>query len=391
MQKDIVLYIDAAHGISGDMLLSAFIDLGFPKNKIDKIVKDLDLPSEVIKVKRKKIDLYAGINIEYSSRIRWRTFDEFKQHLQGSKLKKQLKEKAAKMIEELFKVEALIHGEEIGMVSLHELSNIDLIIEICGVLEAINYFKPQAIYCSAINMGSGLIKTMHGDLSVPAPATLHLLRGLPVFSDGSNYELLTPTGALIARNIVDSFGKLPPVKIIKVGCGLGSANVKNNNVLRIFQCRLVKDTEEAVILMETNIDNCSSEILGNVMEKLLKEGVYDVFFVPIYMKKNRPAYKLSVLCNSKILKKVMQLIFKEIPTLGVRYWECRREILDRKIVKVETKYGIVRVKESYYSGNKCNINPEYEDCKRISIRKGIPLREVYNFILSQYNKKEDSN
>ena len=385
MKNDVILYIDASHGLSGDMILSSMIDLGFPQEELFRINKELNLPRDTVKLSRVRRGLFEAINLNYRSKIRIKTLKDIREFINASKLKKRIKIKSGSIIKELFEAEAHIHEEKIGMVSLHEISNIDLIIEVCGVLEAIEYFKPAAIYCSAINIGSGITESEHGKLPVPAPVTLDLIKGIPVFHDGTNFELLTPTGALIVKNIVDYFAKLPPVKIVKVGYGAGSFDLPNfNNVLRIFKCQLLKDISRTITIIETNLDNCSAEILAASMEKLLKAKVLDVFFIPIYMKKNRPAYKLSVLCNNNDAEEIIEMIFKEIPTLGLRYWQCNREVLDRKIIKIKTELGEVRIKESYFQGSRLNASPEYEDCKKIADRKGIPLRELYKKIMQHY-------
>ncbi len=388
MDKEKVLYIDAANGLSGDMILAALLDLGFPEKKLFEVIRALKLPKEIISINRVNKNIFQGINITYKSDIRYKKLDEFKELIKKSNLKDKIRKNAQKMIEEMFKIESIIHKKEIGFISLHEMSNIDLIIEICGILEAIDYFSPVAIYSSIVNIGQGIVNTEHGKLSVPAPATLLLIKDIPVFNDGTNYELLTPTGALIIKNLVDTFCQLPSVKILKVGCGIGSANIPNhNNIVRIFLCELLKSMQEKVIMIETNIDNCSSELLADAMEKLLNVKALDVFFTPIYMKKNRPAYRLNVICNSEDLKNIFETIFREIPTLGLRYWECNREILKRRIIKVNTEYGKVRVKESFFGGKIINVNPEYEDCKKISNKTSLPLNKVYNIILNNYYNK----
>lgn len=386
MKNNIILYIDASRGLSGDMALSAMIDLGFPSEELFRIVKELNLPEDAIKLSRIRRGLFEGINLNYRTKIRFRTLKEIEEFIKASKLKKGIKVKSWSIIKELFEAEAFVHREEVGMVSLHEMSNIDLIIEVCGVLEAIEYFKPAAIYCSAINIGTGIVESEHGKLPVPAPVTLNLIRGIPVFHNGTSFELLTPTGALIAKNIVDYFAKLPPVNIVGVGYGAGSFDLPDfDNVLRIFKCLLLEGYDQTITIIETNVDNCSGEIFAASIEKLIKAKALDVFFVPIYMKKNRPAYKLSVLCNNDDTRKIIEIIFREIPTLGIRYWQCNREVLDRKIAKVKTEFGVVKVKESYFKGEKLNVSPEYEDCKKIAKQKGIPLTEVYKKIMQGYN------
>lgn len=286
MNRMTSIYIDASNGVSGDMLLGAFLDLGFPVHELKKLLSELHFPSNVVTLKKARRGHFAGIHVEYNSNLRLHTFKEVKRFITRSGLGTAFKNKALHIIEDFFNAEAIIHNKKKAMISLDETSNIDFIIEICGVLKAIEYFDPVQVYCSSINMGAGLVKTEHGVMPVPAPVTLNLLKNIPVFTDGTHFELTTPTGALLVKHIVHRYESIPPMMIAKVGIGAGTANIpQHSNVLRIMLGTIPEIQQEQMMIIETNIDNVSSEMLGNVMELAFDHGALDVFFTPVLMKK----------------------------------------------------------------------------------------------------------
>ncbi len=384
-----ILYIDASSGVSGDMLLAAFLDLGFPDNELYSLLDELHLPKETISFKKIKRGIYKPLLLEYKSNLVLKNYNQIKDFINTSSLDIKFKKRVLKIINFFFKREAEIHKEFFDKLHIDELSNIDFIIEICGVLKAIDYFSPEKIYCSPINIGFGQINSSHGKLLIPSPLTTQLLKEVPVFSSGTNFELTTPTGALLIKHIVDEYGSFPPSILKKIGLGAGTFETPGNiNILQLFLCQIKNNVLEKIAVLETNVDNVSGEILGYLTNKLMKEGAYDVFYEPIFMKKGRPAYKISVLCSLELIQKLAEIIFKETHTLGIRYWQCDRIKLKRKVAKVKTNYGSVRVKIAYLGNQVITMNPEYEDCKRIATKHKLPIKEIYQEALNQIKSSD---
>jgi hypothetical protein len=238
----------------------------------------------------------------------------------------------------------------------------------------------ETMYASRIPVGTGFVECDHGVLPLPAPATLELLKGIPVYASSIEKELVTPTGIAILKHVVQSFGTIPEMKIERIGYGAGSRDLKIPNLLRVWigETEVKQEYEEdEVILIETNIDNMNPEILGYALERLLERGALDVFMTPIFMKKNRPGTLLSILITPDKLDETISIIFAETTSLGIRFQRLKRRKLPRELITVETSFGPVRVKVSHIDTEKRIISPEYEDCREIAVRKGIPLRKVY--------------
>jgi len=385
-----IIYIDASSGVSGDMLLAAFLDLGFPANELYSLLDKLNLPKETVSLKKIKRGIYEPLLLEYNSNIVLKNYDQIKDFINKSSLDIKFKKRVLRIINFFFKSEGEIHNQFLDKLHIDELSNIDFIIEICGVLKAIDYFSPEKIYCSPINIGFGQINSSHGKLLIPSPLTTQLLREVPVFSNGTNFELTTPTGALLIKHIVDEYGSFPPSIFKKIGLGAGTFETPAHiNILQLFLCQITNDTLEKIAVLESNLDNVSGEILGYLINKLMKEGAYDVFYEPIFMKKQRPAYKLSILCPLELIQKIAEIIFKETFTLGLRYWQCDRIKLKRNTIRVETDYGSIRIKVAYLGDQEITINPEYEDCKRIAEKHKLPIKKIYQEVLNKIKSSDE--
>jgi uncharacterized protein (TIGR00299 family) protein len=256
-------------------------------------------------------------------------------------------------------------------------------VDIFGTLIGLNILGIEEIYVSSINLGSGSVKTEHGILPVPAPATAELLRGYPVYSSEIPFELTTPTGAAIISGMNANPYSLSKITIEKIGYGAGNKDIANmSNTLRILIGKEANTGgEEFVTVIETNIDDMNPQFYEYVMEKLFEAGALDVFLENIIMKKSRPAVKLTVISDEKQVKTLTDILLKETTTIGMRLFRAERRTLDREIKKIKTKYGDVRIKVSSLKGNIVNISPEYEDLKAISKKTGLPIKKIAEDVL----------
>lgn len=386
-----VLYLDCFSGISGDMLLGALLDLG----KIDipsfvaSLHEFLSLPFavDIRKVHRKGIAATQVVVSEPDPPKERRARDLF-DLLTGSSLPEALKEKALKVLRRIAEVEGKIHGLSPDEVHLHEIGGGDTLVDVVGTLYALDLLGVQAVYASPIPTGRGFIHTAHGILPVPAPATLELLRGIPVYTGTLEGELTTPTGAALVSSLAQSFGPCPPLVVQEVGYGAGMQDLEVPNVLRVILGeREERATPEKNVLLETNIDDMSPQILEYLTERLFKAGALDVFVTPIYMKKQRPAFTLSVLSPLSLASLLRTIIFEETTTLGIREYEVTKWVLPRTVTEIPTPWGTVRGKAVTKHG-RVVILPEYEDCKKIAAQTGLPLQEVFRIAQESASRKE---
>ncbi len=383
-----IAYLDLISGISGDMFLSSLIDIGLPVSEIENIVSEFGIKIRTEKDKRHGIS-GTKIDIECKDQKEKRSFKEIREMILKSSADKGLKKKAIEVFEIIARAEAEVHGCFIEEVHFHEIGGIDSIVDIFGVLYGIEYLGIEKVICSAVPLGTGTIRTSHGILPVPAPATLVILKDIPVYGTGINTELVTPTGAALIRYLSDEFGPPPPMRIKKIGYGIGKKEIRERpNLLRIIlgDYGFLKDTD-TVSILETNLDDAIPEYLGYLMEKLFEKGALDVAYVPGYMKKNRPGFLIKVISPPEKTEELTDILFKETGTAGIRHTFCFRKRLPRKIKKIETPWGIVKVKEIEEPDGSVSIRPEYEECLNIARKYDIPLRKVYEYIFSKNVKK----
>ena len=383
-----IAYFDCSAGISGDMCLGALVDSGLPLKEMQKGLKALPVKGyrlETRKVKRAgiaatKVDVVirqSAISGQQSAK-RWK---DIKKIIKYSSLPDGIKRKGLSIFKRLFEAEGRVHGEEYTRTHLHELGAVDCIVDIFGTLIGLNILGVERVYSSALNLGRGSVMTEHGRLPVPAPATAEILQGVPVYSSDVSFELTTPTGAAIVRELAQNYGTIPIMKIQQTGYGAGQKNIPGlPNTLRIFlgEETLLKNTEPhpRVSIIETNIDDMNPQCYEYVMERLFSSGALDVYLTQVIMKKGRPGVLLTVLCGEDRKEDIINLLFKETTTIGVRFYEVARRVLEREIRKVNTEYGTIRVKVSKGPDGTPKFSPEYEDCKRIAKKYKIPLIEV---------------
>jgi len=376
-----VAYFDCFAGVSGDMILGALVDAGMDIRELESELNKLRISGYKIKAEKtvKKGISGTKFNVDITEQNKERRLKDITQIIDQSGLDDDIKNLSKKVFKELAMVEAKIHHKNIEAIHFHEVGGLDSIIDVVGSFIGIKKLGVETVYSSRIHVGRGFLKCQHGVLPVPAPATLALLRGIPIYSSGIEAELVTPTGACILKVLSKRFGIMPEMEVGQIGYGAGNKELAIPNLLRVY----IGETDESehekdeVILIETNIDNMNPEILGYVSEKLLKQGAYDVFMTPIFMKKNRPATMLSVLTMPSRLDETLSIIFTETSTLGVRIHRLERKKLSRKIASIKTKFGEIKVKISKIGDQIKSITPEYETCKEIAIIQGIPLRDVY--------------
>ncbi len=372
-----VAFLDCFSGISGDMFIASLLDAGLSLSKLEGELKKLNLSFrlETEKVTRQGI---AGLRFKVipAEHAVIRTWPSIREIVSSSRLEKEVKEKTLKILKTIAEAEAKIHRVSLDQVHFHEIGGVDTIIDATGAALSLKLLKIKKVYCSPLPQGVGFVQTEHGLLPLPAPATSEILKGVPTYSRPISAELTTPTGAAIAKNLVDEFREIPPLKVEAIGYGAGSKELEQPNLLRVFIGQKVEEEEEEIKLIETTIDDSQPQSLGYLAELLIEKGALDVWLTPIQMKKNRPGVVLSVLVSAPFQEKILELIFSETNTLGVRFIPLKRLTLERKVVEVRTKLGKARVKIGFWKGKPVTISPEYEDCKKIAKEKNLTLKEV---------------
>lgn len=419
-----IAYLDCFSGISGDMFLGALLDAGVPAQVFEHTVAALDIGAqlEISRVDRSgisaaKIDVLVHGEKELPREVFWeqqehkheghghghhgheahthgidhgRSLTEIKQIISRASISVGAKNTATRIFEALGAAEAKIHNRDIETIHFHEVGAVDAMVDIVCAAVGAEELGVDEWVCSPLNVGGGTVKCAHGTFPVPAPATVELLQGAPVYSSGINVELVTPTGAAIVKTLAKRFGSFPQMRVRRAGYGAGTRDFSGHaNVLRLTvgEAEALGTThasEEMISVLEANLDDLSPQVFGYVLERLLEEGALDVFGVPVQMKKNRPGMLLTVLCRPEDSSRLSQVIFAETTTLGIRHREERREVLSRKWVSVETRWGSVRMKVADMNGAVTNYAPEYEDCRQIAIEHQVPLKSVMQEATQQY-------
>ena len=382
-----IAYFDCFSGISGDMAVGALLDAGLKVEALEKELKKLGLSGyqlEVNKVVKKGISA-TQFKVKIKEEGVERRFRDILDILEKSKLDEEVKRETKKIFFNIAQAESKIHQKDIDKIHFHEIGGLDSIIDITSAVIGVKTLGIEEIYSSALPVGKGFVKCAHGLIPVPAPATLELLKNIPIYSGGIESEMITPTGAAIISTLAKNFGERPLMKIERIGYGAGEKEFAIPNLLRVSIGEKVlndgnlKDgyVNDEAVLIETNIDDMNPEFYDYIMDQLFSQGALDVFLTPIQMKKNRPAHMLSVIVYEQNLKEILDVLFSESTTLGVRIGEIKRLRLAQQNFIAETKHGKIKVKVGIFEGEIKNIAPEYEDCKKIAKQHKIPLKEVY--------------
>jgi uncharacterized protein (TIGR00299 family) protein len=390
-----VLCYDCFSGISGDMNLGAMIDLGtdisYLKSELGKLnLRGWDLVAE--KAQRHGI---TGTKVTVKQTVHehsHRYLSDIEKIISDSSLSEPVKKLSMKIFMKIAAAEATVHGIAVEEVHFHEVGAIDSIIDIAGAAICFNALNVDAVYVSEVELGSGFVNCDHGKLPVPAPATTEIIKGIPVRTGGVDFEATTPTGAAILSVLGTVFGGALHVKIEKTGYGIGHKDHPEiPNLLRVY----MGETDPAAgsghkaLLIESNIDDMNPEFYDHISDRLFKAGASDVYCSQIIMKKGRPGIVLNVICEPGLEDIVKGIIFTESTTLGIRTFDFRKDTLAREFGKLNTVYGEVTVKRSFYKGKEVSIKPEYEECRRIASEKDIPVKEVYNNIMALLTQKKE--
>jgi pyridinium-3,5-bisthiocarboxylic acid mononucleotide nickel chelatase len=422
MKSQGIAYFDCFSGISGDMVLGALVDAGLDLGALERELRKLNLPGWSIaaeKVRRGAIvATQVKVHVEehehgghvhahgHGEETRRRDAGDTRAHhrhrglieivgiIDAAKLAPRASDRAKKIFQRLGEAEAKVHGIAIEKVHFHEVGAVDSIVDIVGAAIGFDLLGIDEFACSAMDVGGGQVKTEHGLLPVPAPATVELLRGAPTHSSGIQRELVTPTGAAIATTLASEFGAIPPMSLRAIGYGAGSADlVEKPNVLRLLVGERIEgeagDWDASITVIETNVDDMSPQIYGYFAEKALSTGALDVFSTAAQMKKNRPGLLVTILSEPENVASLIDLIFRETTSIGVRTYDVRRKTLDRELIPVETRFGTVRMKVSRMNGSLLTATPEFDDCQVLAGERGVPLKEVIAAASFEFQKQNE--
>lgn len=366
-----IAYVDILSGISGDMFLAALIDAGVPVEHIRNELEKLGIEFTLEVTREREVITATGVRV-HSEDTTERNLDDILHLIEESSLDGRVKTQARDIFIRLGEAEAQVHGIPVENIHFHEVGAVDSIVDIVGSLVALRWFDVERVYSSPVPLGRGTVECAHGTLPVPAPATLALLRGKPVVFSPTPTEITTPTGAALLSLAEFSY---PEMEIAHIGYGMGTKKLEGPNLLRIVIGR--ESTIHNLYVIETTIDDMNPEFYPHVMERVMAAGALDAWFTPVVMKKGRGGSLLSVLCAQENAEEVKKTLFEETTTLGVRYHGVRREALERTVATVATRHGDIRVKVGKRNGIVVSVSPEYEDCRRVALEKGVPLKEVY--------------
>jgi len=384
-----ILYCDCFSGISGDMFLGALLDAGLPLEHLSKQLKLLNLPEfQGVTAEKVHKGALAATLLKLEIQAHPEEHDHHHDHsshhrhlgdirslIESSGLSETVRQTSLKIFQKLAEAEAKVHGSSIEEVHFHEVGAVDSILDIVGAAVGLEYFNIQSVFSSALPLGTGQINTQHGLLPLPAPATLELIRmaQAPVIASKATVELVTPTGAAILASLA-AFSQ-PDMKLNQVGIGAGRRDLEWPNVLRLL-IGVQEEVPGTHLEIETNIDDMNPQIFGHVMAKLFQAGALDVYFTPIFMKKNRPATRLSVIARKEDEQSICDLLLRETSTLGVRVKPIWRHEAEREMRIIETCYGQVPVKLKILNGDIIQATPEFDACVRLAEQAGIPVVQV---------------
>ena len=383
-----IAYLDCFSGISGDMMIGALIDAGFPIEELKRALQSLPIEGYTLDVTREERNYLFGtrfkVNVSRNPHPH-RRFSDIKALIRTGNISPSVREKSISIFESIAVEEGKIHGCPAEEVHFHEVGAVDSVVDIVGSVLGMEYLGIATACASSLPLGSGFVDTSHGRIPLPAPATVALLKGIPVHDSGLKEELVTPTGAALVRGLAHSFGSLPAMVIEKVGYGVGSRNLADRpNLLRILIGQEQGPAnEETVLVLESNLDDTNPEWLGFLMERLFEAGALDVVFSPGYMKKNRPAVLVQVVAKPHHKDQLMDLLFSESTTLGVRFHYTQRRVLERSSTELDSPWGTMKVKKIFRPDGSSQLLPEFEECRRIAKEKAIPLRDIYGWVTAQ--------
>lgn len=382
-----IAYFDCFSGVSGNMILGALLDAGLDAEQWQTELEKLTVAGYEIRVQSVQRRGLHGTHVEVkvTEEQPVRHLHHIEEILTGSDLPEWAKTQSLAIFRRLAQAEARVHGTSLEKIHFHEVGAVDAIVDVVGATLGLFMLGIDQVYASPVHIGRGTVECAHGTLPVPAPATMELLKGVPVYGRDIDAELVTPTGAAILTVLAEAFANPPPMAVTQIGYGAGTRELPIANLLRVAIGDTTLDTtgyqEDVVTLIETNIDDMNPQWYEHIMTRLLEAGALDVFLTPIQMKRNRPAVQLGVIVSAGQESDVLQILFDETTTIGVRTSQMRRWKLERQVTIVDTPYGPVDVKVARRAGETLNLAPEYRDCQRIAKEQQLPIKEVYQAAL----------
>jgi pyridinium-3,5-bisthiocarboxylic acid mononucleotide nickel chelatase len=378
-----VAYLDCAAGISGDMLLGALIDVGWPEQNLRELIANLKIGDVQLKVDRisKRGIAATQVNILSSSHQPHRGLHDLVTIVMQAELPQSIQQRAIGALQLLAEAESQVHGVPIDHIHFHEVGAVDTIVDIVGAFAGFAELQIEEVHCSALPWSRGTVKTEHGVLPVPPPAVALLLREVPVFGADIEGETVTPTGATLARTISKQFGTIPAMKVNRVGYGAGQRDWPDRpNVLRLTIGESSESAglhAEQLIVLSCNIDDMNPQWYEPLMKLLSEAAALDVWLTPVQMKKNRPGTKIEVLCQPPDSDKLRELLLRHTSTLGVRETSIKRHSLPREIQTVQTQYGPVRVKVATLPDGSRKASPEHDDCAARAEEHSVTISVVW--------------
>jgi uncharacterized protein (TIGR00299 family) protein len=387
------IYFDASAGASGDMILGALLDLGVPRAQFLEKMAELRLPVDIRirPVKRAGLrGLKVNVRVQKGKESRPRHWSDIEALIRKSPFSNAVKANSLAVFGTLFEAEAKVHGEKFQTVHLHEAGADDALVDVIGSSYLAETLGVGRVFCSPLNVGSGWVKTAHGVLAVPPPAVAEILKDAPVYSAWAKEELVTPTGAAILSTWAEAFIPFPETSYSQIGCGAGSRDFESlPNILRVF-CGEEKEfrAEKKVYQIEANLDDSSPQVLAAFLDRALRLGALDAFLTPVTMKKGRLGSKLTLLADAATMDGLIEAVFRETSSIGVRYCPVDRRILERDVRKVRVSGEAVGIKVAVLGGDEVNVQPEFSDCLRVAERKGLPVKKVLQLALQEYFKEE---
>lgn len=387
-----IAYFDCPTGIAGDMCLGALIDVGVPVAYLQEQLQKLgisdrySLTIETVKRQGQKATL---VQVSCKEERHHRHLADITAMIRQAQLSQRVEQWSIETFTQLAIAEGKAHGISPETVHFHEVGAIDAIVDIVGTCLGLDWLEVQDVYCSALPTGGGTVKAAHGRMNVPVPAVLQLWsqRQVPVYSNGIQKELVTPTGAALMVTLARQFGEPPALALHKVGLGAGQAQLSLPNAIRLWIGEITdNNTLESVLLLETQVDDMNPQVMGIVFERLLAAGALDVWTQPIAMKKQRSGLLISVLCEPNLADQCEDILFRETTTLGIRRSHQKRRILERSFETVRTSYGNVSIKLAYRDQEVWNVQPEYDDCLKLAQQHKVPWWQVYQLALAQWHR-----
>jgi len=389
-----IAYLDCFSGVSGDMFVGSLLDAGLSAESIEEIIAGLKIDGFTISSAKEARNHIFGtkFSVALNNDVHQpsRHLKDIKGILGSSDLVPQIVETCILVFEKLAAVEAAIHHINPDEIHFHEVGAVDSIIDVVASVAGIHLLGIEKLFVSRIPVGSGMIESAHGIIPVPSPATVALLKGVPIYESGQDVEMVTPTGAALLTSLATSFGTMPPMTIERVGYGVGARTLSDRpNLLRIM---IGSDAEpgrlDTVVLLESNLDDMSPELLGYLMDRLFEAGALDVSFCPIQMKKNRPGIRLQVIGRPQDKDRLVGMVFRESTSLGIRISYSQREVLERNEVTVSSPWGKIKLTQVTDREKGSVLVPEYEECRRIAGQHNLPLRDVYAWAVAQSKDTE---